>query len=269
VARLLVSILWPVDAWPQSDPFTLGDELTIADAAMVYSDRHPRQSYWYGRGPDNPSPINPREPAGVDQIEKMIGKGATKDLDFGFGFGSGALENWQKSWSVYCTLVDNVKKGLITPIKRVYLADGSINRVLTEIWISALLDLARQRGDPGEILSSLLTWYEAPELEAKSSLATESTLTTAETGSVEPSSPQRGAYRGALAAWLADRPLTTLLRMTPEAIASHFKLYCEQKTPELLPLLPKRLRSMEPFIERIVADREAKAKGGTRQNKGR
>jgi hypothetical protein len=252
VARLLVSILPPVDDWPQSDPFTLCDELTIADAAMVYSDRHPRPAYWFGKGADNPSPINPREPAGLNEIEKLVGKGATKD------FGSGTLENWQKSWSVYCTLVDGVKKGSIVPTKPVYLADRDINGVLTAIPLSVLLDLARQRGDPGEILSSLLTWYESnpPELAAKSSLATEPT----ETGSVEPSSPQRGAYRGALAAWLAARPLATFQRMTANAIASNFKRYCEQKRPDLLPLLPKRLRSMEPFIERIVADRVANPK---------
>jgi hypothetical protein len=133
----------------------------------------------------------------------MIGKGATTD-----SFGSDALENWQKSWSVYCTLVDGIKKGSIAPTKPVYLADRSINPVLTEIPLVAVLDLARQRGDAGEILSSLLTWYEPPELATKSSLATKPTVTTAETGSVEPSSPrQRGPKPGTTGFYTSDRAL--------------------------------------------------------------
>jgi hypothetical protein len=232
VARPLVPILPPVDDWPRGDPYTLCDgELTIADAAMVYCDRHPRPVYWFGRGADNPSPINPRAPAGVDQIEKMIGKGATKDFrlvgDYWIvsqvGTGSGWLENWEKSWSVYYTFVDGVKKGSITPTKPVHLADGSINGVLTTIPFSVWLDLARQRGDAGEILSSLLTWYEPPELAAKSPLATEPTVTIAETGSVEPSSPQRrGAYIGELKAFMNRFKPETLARLDDNDIALRF-----------------------------------------------
>ena len=70
-------------------------------------------------------------------------------------------------------------------------------------------------------------------------------------------SQQRAAYAGPLAGWMAPKPLGVLQRMTPAAVAADFKLYCEQERPDLLPLLPNRLRSMEPLIERIVADRVA------------
>ena len=56
---------------------------------------------------------------------------------------------------------------------------------------------------------------------------------------------------------MAGVPLDVLHRMTHDAIASEFKHYCEQQLPDLLTLLPKRLRSMEPLIKRIVADRVA------------
>jgi hypothetical protein len=63
---------------------------------------------------------------------------------------------------------------------------------------------------------------------------------------------QRMAYRGPLEAWMAQQELPVLRKMGPAAIASAFKSYSEQHSPELVPLLPKRLRSMENVIERII-----------------
>jgi hypothetical protein len=67
--------------------------------------------------------------------------------------------------------------------------------------------------------------------------------------------PQRVAYRGPLEAWMAQQELPVLRRMGPAAIAPAFKSHCEQHLPELVPLLPKRLRSMENVIERIIKRR--------------
>jgi hypothetical protein len=80
---------------------------------------------------------------------------------------------------------------------------------------------------------------------------------------------QRGAYKGALEAWLAAKPLAQLRRMSVDAIAKAFRDYCERKRPELLPLLPRRPRSMEPAIQRIIDRRVEAAQAGTKQNKGR
>jgi hypothetical protein len=80
-------------------------------------------------------------------------------------------------------------------------------------------------------------------------------------------SQQRGAYRGTLEEWMAKKRLATLQLMTPAAIANDFRQYCEDERTELLPLLPQRLRAMEPLIKRIVARRlaavEAKNKAPT------
>src|SRR5262249_3786807 len=110
----------------------------------------------------NPSPFNPHEPASLCEFEQLIGKSATKD------FGPGTLDNWRKSWSVYCTLLDGVEKGSITPTKPVYFPDRGINPILTEIPLSALLIIAERRGDAGEIVASLQTWYEPVGLELPS-----------------------------------------------------------------------------------------------------
>jgi len=48
--------------------------------------------------------------------------------------------------------------------------------------------------------------------------------------------------------------------MEPDQIARDFKLYCEHHRPEVLLLLPKRLRNMEPAIQRIIEERHAKGK---------
>jgi hypothetical protein len=44
------------------------------------------------------------------------------------------------------------------------------------------------------------------------------------------------------------------------AISLEFKSHCEQHLPGMVPLLPKRLRSMERVIERIIARRVAVAR---------
>jgi hypothetical protein len=65
----------------------------------------------------------------------------------------------------------------------------------------------------------------------------------------------RGAYRGALDLWMAQKKLPVLRRMGAAAIAREFKAYCDQALPGLVPLLPKRLRSMHGVIDRIIKRR--------------
>jgi hypothetical protein len=66
---------------------------------------------------------------------------------------------------------------------------------------------------------------------------------------------RRAAYRGALEAWMAPKQLSILQRMGAAAIARAFESHCEQALPQLMPLLPKRRRSMESVIERIIQRR--------------
>jgi hypothetical protein len=67
---------------------------------------------------------------------------------------------------------------------------------------------------------------------------------------------------------LAPQLLSKLQRMKPAAIANEFKAYCAQERSELLPTLPKRLRSMEPQIERIIARRVAAGATPNRAKQG-
>jgi hypothetical protein len=54
---------------------------------------------------------------------------------------------------------------------------------------------------------------------------------------------------------MAPQQLLILQRMGPAAIAHAFRSHCERALPELMPLLPMRLRSMECVIERIIQRR--------------
>jgi hypothetical protein len=66
---------------------------------------------------------------------------------------------------------------------------------------------------------------------------------------------RRAAYRGALDSWMAQQQLPVLQKMAATAIARELKSHCEQRLPGVVPLLPKRLRSMEGVIERIIKRR--------------
>jgi hypothetical protein len=70
---------------------------------------------------------------------------------------------------------------------------------------------------------------------------------------------RRGSYGAALEGWLASQELRRLHRMSLRAIAGEFQSHCKEQCPGILLLLPKRLRHMEPLIERIIERRVAAA----------
>jgi hypothetical protein len=180
MTKELVTILPPPDegalGLAKSTPYTLRDTLTIADAAMIYCDRHPRPGFFWAEA-------SPHGTAFIDVIEEMIGKGADRDIH------PGTLGVWQTSWAVYCTLRQSCEKGAIPAARAVYDSEGKINPLLTEIPLSTLLDLARQRGDAGEIVSSLLTWYDRGEIPAAASTKIEGQQVAAEAAPVIPAAP--------------------------------------------------------------------------------
>jgi hypothetical protein len=77
---------------------------------------------------------------------------------------------------------------------------------------------------------------------------------------------RRGLYRAPLEEWMADQKLGVLNKMSVLAIAQKFKSDCKKEKPELLPLLPQRLRrdsSMFRVIEGHIHYRnEAIARSG-------
>jgi hypothetical protein len=73
------------------------------------------------------------------------------------------------------------------------------------------------------------------------------------------SSRKRGEYAGLLEEWMLEKSLLWLRRMGPKGVFIAFKDYCEQNRPDLLPLLPKRLRppkKIEGHIHRRATEAE-------------
>jgi hypothetical protein len=58
---------------------------------------------------------------------------------------------------------------------------------------------------------------------------------------------------------MAQQELSVLRKMAAAAISREFKSHCAQHLPGVLLLLPKRLRSMENVIERIIKRRSEAA----------
>ena len=102
-----------------------------------------------------------------------------------------------------------------------------------------------------------LTGEPTVEIEVQGS-ATGATLSSG--GTTSGVGRKRGAYRVPLEEWLEPWDIKKLRRISPAALAAGFREHCEQHRPDVLELLPRRNRSMEPLIERIIKRRLAFAK---------
>jgi hypothetical protein len=80
---------------------------------------------------------------------------------------------------------------------------------------------------------------------------------------------RRGAYRGRLNSWMATQELGVLQKMGPAGIAREFETHCEHQLPELFSLLPKRRRSMESEVERIIKRRLEAARANAHPSQAR
>jgi hypothetical protein len=118
-----------LDAGPD---FIIGETLTLFEAAMVYTDRHPHGAFL-------------RDASNEDH-EKFLGKGRLeKDV------------RAQLSWVVYCHLVREAEAGKLVLAREAYLNGGRhLDPRHTRIPIGVLLDLARKRGDGGSYIRALL-----------------------------------------------------------------------------------------------------------------
>jgi hypothetical protein len=85
--------------------------------------------------------------------------------------------------------------------------------------------------------------------------------------SVVSGKPRRLRYRAPLAEWMGRKGILLLGRMPPEEIAAGFKTYCEEKRPDLLPVLPLRLRSLEGPIIKILSGMKEAAAARTSKDK--
>jgi hypothetical protein len=112
-------------------PFPVGDTLTIYQAAMVYSGRHPGgrfiDSAEYGR-------------ASLHDYEVFLGKGSSDKLR--------AL-----AWYIYCELRRRVEAGVIKPIAPAYMPNGEFDPRDTVIRTADVAAIAWERGESAEYLA--------------------------------------------------------------------------------------------------------------------
>ena len=112
--------------------FTVGETLTIYEAAMVYS----------GRRPDNPF----FEGASLRQLEVVLGRGVSLRRNFD-------EMPYKISWSVCCELCERVSRGEIKPVRKFLLSNGlEVDPRLTIIRTVDLASLAEKRGDASDAI---------------------------------------------------------------------------------------------------------------------
>jgi hypothetical protein len=112
-------------------PFIVGETLTIYQAAMVYSGRHPGGQFLdgeYGR-------------ASLREYESFLGKGAR----------GGPRKH---AWDIYCQLRRMVAAGEIKPTKAAYTRSDEIDPLDTLIATADVGKLAKARGESPEYLAN-------------------------------------------------------------------------------------------------------------------
>jgi hypothetical protein len=125
------------DQTGKSEPFTIGDVLTIYEAAMVYAGRHPYPYFF-----------------------DVKGRGIKEHLEFlRLGLAQSSPRKRvraQRSWDIYCELIRRIEQSRIQPVKLAYDRLGSIDLRRTQIRTSDLADLAKERGEKPRYLRHLL-----------------------------------------------------------------------------------------------------------------
>lgn len=216
------------------DDFVVGGQHTIYEWCKIYVGLDPR--------------VASTEPTVAGQEERLRYLGAIPPLVAGsipvpdHNANVDIRAHRRISNAVYQELATAIQTGSLEPKRRVYLEDrpGELDPTMCVLDAAPILAIAERGGDAGEVIKNLLAERRQPAASG--------------------SDRRRGAYSGALEEWLAQKQTSTLQRMPPDAFAREFKLYCERERQELLPLLPKRLRSMERTIEKIIERRVNAAK---------
>jgi hypothetical protein len=129
-----VKIPAPTD---EDKPFTVGEELTVYEAAMVYAGRHPY-----------PKMFGPYD--GSSRREHCLTL-----LKLGLKEGLRRRQRAQRSWDVFRRLQEKIKRGQIQPRKSAYDLDGEIDPFRTVIKTSELVSLANERGENPRYLKHL------------------------------------------------------------------------------------------------------------------
>jgi hypothetical protein len=122
-------------------PWEIKDGLTIFEAGVLYGDRYPdnRMLEYY---------LEPNHPGGRNLAEQQHGLGPPQ------------LWISEEPWNpaprdVYLQLIDMVTNRELRPLKAAYFGPGEIDPFRTVIPLTALLELARSRGDAGSAVTDL------------------------------------------------------------------------------------------------------------------
>jgi hypothetical protein len=124
-------------------PFWVGEELTIYQAAMVYSGRHPGGHFVNG--------TLDWERASLNDFEVFLGRRARE--------GERKL-----AWDVYCELLNKVKARKIEPVRTAYLPKGELDPRDTVIKTADVAALARERRESPKYLAP---WMIAPPTDTR------------------------------------------------------------------------------------------------------
>ncbi len=130
-------------------PFIVGETLTIYEAAMVYSGRHPGGRYIEGES--------------LEAHESFLGRGVL--LRRGFD-----ERPYKTSWAVYRELCERADRREIKPV-RTYFLNDKLDPRLTVIRTVDLANLAEERGDSSFDFSSWMPASTPDVLEHRSNRA--------------------------------------------------------------------------------------------------
>jgi hypothetical protein len=135
-------IIIPAPEDSDESPFSVRDELTIVEAAMIYAGRHPSSRLL--------------RDASLEDVEIFLGREAQSDDDAKPKH-RGAQRRWaaarRLSWDIYCTLKGMVERGEIKPVRESFSPSGKLDPRRTTIRTADVADLAKQRGERPEYLA--------------------------------------------------------------------------------------------------------------------
>jgi hypothetical protein len=131
------------DPTGKGKPFPIKDALTVHEAAMVYAGRHP---YRYDFGPYDTRDWRAR---------------CLRLLKVGLAETPQKSPRAQRSWDIFCELLERIKGGQIKPIKPAYDLTGNIDPFETKISIDDVVQLAKDRGEDPKYLRPFVAAAEA------------------------------------------------------------------------------------------------------------
>jgi hypothetical protein len=123
----------------EDQPFKIKETLTLYEAAMVYAGRHPYPRL-FGVAKDDAGELIEIVQLSFSQPPSRISR----------------KQHAQRSWDIYCTLLERIKQGTIQPVRRAYDQTGALDPGRTTIRTCDLAALAAERGDGSKYLKHLL-----------------------------------------------------------------------------------------------------------------